>query len=54
MEVKSMQPIRQVFEDAPDMVPIPLELRHRRLELIFWPLEDAGVQKGRQGFFTTF
>ena len=36
-----MQPIRQVIEDAPDMVPIPLELRHKRLELIFWPLEDV-------------
>jgi hypothetical protein len=45
MEVKIMQPIRQVYEDAPDMIPIPLELRHKRLELIFWPLEDAGVQK---------
>jgi hypothetical protein len=38
-----MQPIRQVFEDVPDVVPIPLELRHKRLELIFWPLEDVGV-----------
>ena len=36
-----MQPIRQVIEDAPDMVSIPLELRHKRLELIFWPLEDV-------------
>jgi hypothetical protein len=38
-----MQPIRQVIEDAPDMIPIPLELRHKRLELIFWPLEDASA-----------
>jgi hypothetical protein len=35
-----MQPIRQVYEDAPDMISIPLELRHKRLELIIWPLED--------------
>jgi hypothetical protein len=38
-----MQPIRQVIEDAPDMIPIPFELRHKRLELIIWPLEDAGT-----------
>lgn len=38
-----MQPIRQVIEDAPDMIAIPPELRHKRLELIFWPLEDAGT-----------
>lgn len=44
-----MQPIRQVFEDAPDMIPIPLELRHKRLELIFWPLDDAAVQKADRG-----
>ncbi|PKN16091.1 MAG: hypothetical protein CVU66_02255 [Deltaproteobacteria bacterium HGW-Deltaproteobacteria-23] len=35
-----MQPIRQVYEDSPDMIPIPLELRHKRLELIIWPLDD--------------
>ncbi len=38
-----MQPIRQVIEDAPDMIAIPLELRHKRLELILWPLEDVGT-----------
>ena len=36
-----MQPIRQVIDDAPDMIPIPLELRHKRLELIIWPLEES-------------
>ena len=36
-----MQPIRQVIEDAPDMIPIPPELRHKRLELIIWPLDNA-------------
>ena len=35
-----MQPIRQVYEDAPDTISIPLELRNKRLELIIWPLED--------------
>lgn len=36
-----MQPIRQILYDAPDSVQIPLELRHRPIELIIWPL-DAG------------
>jgi hypothetical protein len=36
-----MQPIRQIIEDAPATVQIPAELRHRRIELIIWPL-DAG------------
>lgn len=35
-----MQPIRQVLEDAPDSIPIPVELRHRRIELIIWPLGE--------------
>ena len=35
-----MQPIRQVIVDAPNMIPIPWELRHKRLELIIWPLDD--------------
>ena len=36
-----MQPIRQVIDEAPDMIPIPLELRHKRLELIIWPLDES-------------
>jgi hypothetical protein len=35
-----MQPIRTVIEDAPDMISIPVEYRHRRLELIIWPLDE--------------
>jgi hypothetical protein len=35
-----MRPIRRIVEDAPDSVPIPEELRHRRIELIIWPLDD--------------
>jgi len=35
-----MQPIRQIINDAPDMLPLPPELRHRRLEVIIWPLDD--------------
>lgn len=36
-----MGPIRQIFDDAPDAIPVPPELRHRRLEYILWPLDEA-------------
>lgn len=36
-----MQPIRQILNDAPDVIPIPAELRHQRLEVIFWPLSET-------------
>jgi len=36
-----MQPIRQILEEAPDAIPVPEELRHRRIELIIWPLGDS-------------
>ncbi|WP_295436738.1 hypothetical protein [uncultured Thiodictyon sp.] len=35
-----MQPIRRIVDDAPDSVSIPEELRHRRIELIIWPLDE--------------
>ncbi len=41
--VKMIQPIRQIIEDAPQSVQIPPELRHRRIELIIWPLDAAEV-----------
>jgi hypothetical protein len=36
-----MQPIRIIYEDTPDSIPIPEQLRHRKTEIILWPLEDA-------------
>lgn len=36
-----MQPIRQILSDAPDVIPVPREFRHQRLEIIFWPLTDT-------------
>jgi hypothetical protein len=42
-----MQPIRQIIEDAPATLQLPAELRHRRIELIIWPL-DAGEVCDRQ------
>lgn len=44
-----MQPIRQVFDDAPDFFPVPIELRHRKVEIILWPLDDTTPeQPGRE------
>ncbi|WP_020561774.1 hypothetical protein [Methylosarcina fibrata] len=39
-----MQPIRQIFEDAPDAIPVPEEMRHRRVEFILWPLDEADLE----------
>lgn len=36
-----VQPIRQLFNDAPDVIPVPVELRHQHLEVIFWPLSET-------------
>jgi hypothetical protein len=40
MEVSDMQPLRKVINDAPEMIAIPEELRHKRIEMILWPLEE--------------
>jgi hypothetical protein len=36
-----MQPIRLILEDAPETLPIPEALRHQRVEVIFWPLDEV-------------
>lgn len=33
-----MQPIRQIINDAPSMLPLPVELHLKRIEIIIWPL----------------
>ena len=45
-----MQPIRQIIEDAPDSIPIPAELRHQRVEIIFWPLEKSEIERDANGW----
>jgi hypothetical protein len=35
-----MQPIRQIINDAPAMLQLPMELHHKRLEIIIWPLYE--------------
>lgn len=36
-----MQPIRQIFHDAPKSIPVPKELQHCSIEMILWPLKDS-------------
>jgi hypothetical protein len=36
-----MQPIRLFFEDAPETIPVPPELHHKRILVIFRPLNGA-------------
>lgn len=36
-----MNPARIIYEDTPAYIPIPEELRHRKVEVIFWPLDEA-------------
>jgi hypothetical protein len=45
-----MQPIRQIIEDAPDSIPVPPELRHQRVEIIFWPLEKTQPELDANGW----
>jgi hypothetical protein len=40
-----MQPIRQIINDSPDMLPLPPELRHKRLEVIIWPLDEQDKER---------
>lgn len=40
-----MYPIRQIIDDAPDSIPVPSELRHQRVEIIFWPLEKLPLDE---------
>ena len=35
-----MNPARIIYEDTPAYIPIPDELQHRKVEAIFWPLDD--------------
>ena len=33
--------IRQIYDDTPEFIPVPLELRHRPTEVIFIALDSA-------------
>jgi hypothetical protein len=34
-----MNPVRIIYQDTPDVIPVPEEFRHRRSEIIIWPLD---------------
>ncbi len=38
-----MQPIRQIYSDAPSSISIPEELQHTPVEVIIWPLNKTDV-----------
>ena len=37
-----MDAVRKIYEDVPDTIPVPPELRHRKVEVIILPLDDDG------------
>ncbi len=44
-----MQPIRQIYQDAPDSITIPESLRHQPVEIIIWPLaEQPGANRNNR------
>ncbi len=40
-----MQPIRQIYYDAPSTISIPEELQHQAVEVIIWPLDKAEARQ---------
>ncbi len=41
MRIRDISAIRQILNNAPESIPVPPELRHKRLEVIFQPLPDT-------------
>lgn len=35
-----MNPVRLIYDDTPDFIPIPQSMRHRKTEIIVWPLDS--------------
>jgi hypothetical protein len=35
-----MQAVRQIYADLPDSIVMPIEFRHRKVEIIILPLDD--------------
>lgn len=40
-----MQPIRQIYKDAPNAISIPEELQHQAIEVIIWPLDKLEAEQ---------
>ena len=55
-----MDTVCQIIDDAPDYVAVPIAMRHRRLELIFRPLDEntrpetSDARGWPTGFFERF
>lgn len=43
-----MTHFRQIYEDMPGEIPVPAELRHRRVEVILRPLDET-LPNGEDG-----
>jgi hypothetical protein len=39
-----MNPVRIIYDDAPDTIPVPEAFRHCRSEIIIWPLPADTTQ----------
>ncbi|MCX7092313.1 MAG: hypothetical protein NTY50_02510 [Methylobacter sp.] len=40
-----MNPERLIFIDTPAFIPVPEAFQHRKVEVIFWPLDDEPAPK---------
>ena len=36
-----MEPLRLIFENLPEVLSIPKDFQHQKVEIIFWPLERS-------------
>jgi hypothetical protein len=34
-----MEPLRLIFDNLPEVLTIPQDFQHKKVEVIFWPLE---------------
>ncbi len=44
-----MDAVRKIYDDVPDTIPVPPELRHRKVEVIILPLDEVGSKNKATG-----
>lgn len=44
-----MNPVRLIYDDTPDFIPIPQAMRHRKTEIIVWPLDEPAAMYAGSG-----
>jgi hypothetical protein len=44
MEVSAVEPIRQVIDNMPEILSVPPEVRHQRVEIVFRLLQQKTVE----------